>query len=51
MLERELGQVSKIYRGHDLAAFDSDVLERRREKPWIAAVDSFAIGGPASGCS
>jgi thioesterase DpgC len=45
MLERELGQVSKMYRGHDLAAFDSDVLERRREKPWIAAVDSFAIGG------
>ena len=23
----------------------ADVLERRREKPWIAAVDSFAIGG------
>ena len=45
MLERELGQVSKMYRGHDLAAFDSDVLELRREKPWIAAVDSFAIGG------
>jgi thioesterase DpgC len=45
MLERELGQVSKMYRGHDLAAFDSDVLEHRREKPWIAAVDSFAIGG------
>ncbi len=45
MLERELGQVSKLYRGHDLEAFDSDVLERRREKPWIAAVDSFAIGG------
>ena len=45
MLERELGQVSKLYRGHDLEAFDSDVLEHRREKPWIAAVDSFAIGG------
>jgi thioesterase DpgC len=45
MLERELGQVSKMYRGHDLAPFDSDVLEHRREKPWIAAVDSFAIGG------
>ena len=26
-------------------AFDADVLEHRREKPWIAAVDSFAIGG------
>jgi thioesterase DpgC len=45
MLERELGQVSKMYRGHDLAAFDADVLEHRREKPWIAGVDSFAIGG------
>jgi thioesterase DpgC len=45
MLERELGQVSKMYRGHDLAPFDSDALERRREKPWIAVVDSFAIGG------
>jgi thioesterase DpgC len=45
MLERELGQVSKMYRGHDLEAFDSDVLEHRREKPWIAAVDGFAIGG------
>ena len=45
MLERELGQVSKMYRGHDLEAFDAGVLEQRREKPWIAAVDSFAIGG------
>jgi thioesterase DpgC len=45
MLERELGQVSKMYRGHDLAPHDSNVLEHRREKPWIAAVDSFAIGG------
>jgi thioesterase DpgC len=45
MLERELGQVSKMYRGHDLAPFASDLLERRREKPWIAVVDSFAIGG------
>jgi thioesterase DpgC len=45
MLERELGQVSKMYRGHDLAPYDSLVLEQRREKPWIAAVDSFAIGG------
>jgi thioesterase DpgC len=45
MLERELGQVSKMYRGHDLAPPGSDVLELRREKPWIAAVDGFAIGG------
>jgi thioesterase DpgC len=45
MLERELGCVSKLYRGHDLAAFDERGPERRREKPWIAAVESFAIGG------
>jgi enoyl-CoA hydratase/carnithine racemase len=30
MLERELGAVSKLYRG---------------DKPWIAVVESFAIGG------
>jgi thioesterase DpgC len=45
MLERELGQVTKVYRGHDLGDADERVLERRREKPFIAAVDSFAIGG------
>jgi thioesterase DpgC len=45
MLERELGQVTKLYRGHDLGAPAGSVLENRREKPWIAAVDSFAIGG------
>ena len=36
MLERELGAVSKMYRGHGPG---------EREKPWIAAVESFAIGG------
>jgi thioesterase DpgC len=35
MLERELGAVSKMYRGHDPGP----------EKPWIAAVESLAIGG------
>lgn len=45
MLERELGAVSKLYRGHGIGAFDEVELENRREKPWIAAVDSFAIGG------
>jgi (3,5-dihydroxyphenyl)acetyl-CoA 1,2-dioxygenase len=44
MIERDLGLVSKIYRGHDLGRHDVE-LEQRREKPWIAAVDSFAIGG------
>ena len=45
MLERELGLVSKMYRGHDLGNYQETVLETRREKPWIAAVDTFAIGG------
>ncbi|WP_410643604.1 enoyl-CoA hydratase/isomerase family protein [Amycolatopsis sp. lyj-346] len=42
-LERELGVVSKIQRGHPLGGRGST--GTRREKPWIAAVDSFAIGG------
>jgi (3,5-dihydroxyphenyl)acetyl-CoA 1,2-dioxygenase len=45
MIERELGAVSKMYRGHDLASPDGGAPEDRREKPWIAAVESFAIGG------
>jgi thioesterase DpgC len=45
MLERELGVVSKLYRGHGLGEFDEVDLETRREKPWIAAVETFAIGG------
>jgi len=45
-LERDLGVVNKIYRG--LASEDSvpdDVGGRTHEKPWIAAVEGFAIGG------
>jgi thioesterase DpgC len=45
MIERELGAVSKMYRGHPMGALDDGQLEQRREKPWIAAVESFAIGG------
>jgi (3,5-dihydroxyphenyl)acetyl-CoA 1,2-dioxygenase len=48
MLERELGALSKMYRGHDLAdpALESaEWLEDRREKPFVGAVESFAIGG------
>ncbi|HTN78151.1 MAG TPA: enoyl-CoA hydratase/isomerase family protein [Acidimicrobiales bacterium] len=45
MIERELGGVSKMYRGHSVGDFDDTELEHRREKPWIAAVESFAIGG------
>lgn len=40
LLRRELGYISKILRG---LRVDSGVIE----KPWIAAVDSFAIGGGA----
>jgi (3,5-dihydroxyphenyl)acetyl-CoA 1,2-dioxygenase len=46
MLERELGALSKMYRGHDLAEPSAgEWLEDRREKPFIGAVESFAIGG------
>lgn len=39
-IERELGPLNKMYRGHRSPDGMSSV-----EKPWIAAVDSFAIGG------
>lgn len=45
-LERDLGYVHKIYRG--LAYPDArpdDVHGETLEKPWIAAVEGFAIGG------
>jgi thioesterase DpgC len=48
MLERELGALTKMYRGHDLAdpALDApEWLEDRREKPFVGVVESFAIGG------
>jgi (3,5-dihydroxyphenyl)acetyl-CoA 1,2-dioxygenase len=45
MLERELGVVSKMYRGHEVDAADDVDISRRREKPWVAAVERFAIGG------
>jgi thioesterase DpgC len=48
MLERELGALSKMYRGHDLAdpALESaEWLEDRREKPFVGVAESFAIGG------
>jgi len=45
-LERDLGYLHKIYRG--LArpdALPDDVHGETIEKPWIAALDAFAIGG------
>lgn len=44
-IDRELGLLNKWYRGHSIGNGDVSVIERRHEKPWIAAVDSFAIGG------
>ncbi|HEX3975701.1 MAG TPA: enoyl-CoA hydratase/isomerase family protein [Solirubrobacteraceae bacterium] len=46
MLERELGGMTKMYRGHG-ATSDLPVLldGEAREKPWVAVVESFAIGG------
>jgi thioesterase DpgC len=49
MMAREMGLLSKIYRGHasagDLASSLESTLEDGCEKPWIAAVETFAIGG------
>jgi thioesterase DpgC len=45
-LQRDLGIVNKIYRG--LARPDAtpdDITGATQEKPWIAAVEGFAIGG------
>jgi thioesterase DpgC len=42
-LLRDLGYVNKLYRG--LAAADASPEEKTIEKPWIAAVEGFAIGG------
>jgi thioesterase DpgC len=45
MVVRELGLLSKIYRGHWVGRDFESGLEETAEKPWIAAVESFAIGG------
>jgi thioesterase DpgC len=42
---RDLGLVNKLYRGHTRAGFDLDEPEDTVEKPWLAVVESFAIGG------
>jgi thioesterase DpgC len=44
MLQRETGPLSKIYRGLSRAEIDGEI-EDRIEKPFIGAVDAFAIGG------
>ncbi len=42
---RELGFVNKIHRGLTTGDFDPDGPEDTLEKPWIAALEAFAIGG------
>jgi thioesterase DpgC len=44
LLRRELGYINKIRRGL-LLGDERPWHARRAEKPWVAAVDSFAIGG------
>src|SRR5262249_15136645 len=44
MVESQLGPVSKMYRGHSVGTCDGKPPEGHREKPWIAAVEGFAIG-------
>ena len=45
-LRRDLGYVHKLFRGVAAAdAVPDDLAGRTIEKPWIAAVDGFAIGG------
>ncbi len=45
-MRRDMGVVNKIYRGLAVPEVSpDDVMGSTREKPWIAAVDTFAIGG------
>jgi thioesterase DpgC len=45
-LKRDLGVVNKIYRGlASESALPDDVAGKTQEKPWIVAVEGFAIGG------
>jgi thioesterase DpgC len=46
MLDRELGAITKMYRGHAVTTdLPVQLGDGAREKPWVAAVESFAIGG------
>ena len=42
---REMGYLHKMYRGLSGPEFWPNEVENTDEKPWIAAVESFAIGG------
>ena len=45
MMERELGLLHKIIRGHWISESYDEQYEDYAEKPWIAAVEAHAIGG------
>ena len=45
ILERDLGLMNKLYRGLWLSESFGEQFEDILEKPWLAAVDAFAIGG------
>jgi len=45
LLERELGLVNKMFRGLWRSENCHELMEDFVEKPWLAAVDQFAIGG------
>ncbi|MBI5922533.1 MAG: enoyl-CoA hydratase/isomerase family protein [Betaproteobacteria bacterium] len=44
-LQRELGVLNKIYRGLAQPKIVPEAFEETQEKPWIAQLDKFAIGG------
>ena len=45
LIEREMGLMHKIYRGHWRSESYDEQFEDYVEKPWLAAVEAFAIGG------
>jgi thioesterase DpgC len=47
LMQREMGYISKLLRGLLLEQPLDGWGSRKHEKPWVAAVDSFAIGGGA----
>ncbi|HKJ00347.1 MAG TPA: enoyl-CoA hydratase/isomerase family protein [bacterium] len=44
-LVRDLGLVNKLYRGHTQPDFRLDEPDDTHEKPWLAVLEAFAIGG------
>jgi (3,5-dihydroxyphenyl)acetyl-CoA 1,2-dioxygenase len=44
-VERELGLLHKMFRGHWRSESYAEDFEDYVEKPWVAAVEAFAIGG------